>query len=175
MQYGYERLMDEYDLTYSELPNDAKVSIQAIKKIEKAMNMAEATGKKVSKDTIEKIKANDKWTMNEILDYVHDTDDNDDDMPYDEEEILEDFEGTEESKGNKDVVIPQINLKIEDELKSLYSTGKKKFTIDELGDSAGNVYDAIFDFYDADEENGVQTSNYSLIEKDDNLFHLSKI
>jgi hypothetical protein len=175
MQYGYEKMMDEYDLTYSELPQAAKVSIQAIKKIEKAMNMVEASGKKVSRDTIEKIKANDKWTMNEILDYVHDTDDNDDDMPYDEEEILEDFEGTEESKGNKDVVIPQINLKIEEELKSLYSTGKKKFTIDELGESAGNVYDAIFDFYDADEDNGVQTSNYQLIEKDDNLFHLSKI
>jgi len=178
MQYGYEKMMDEYDLTYSELPQAAKVSIQAIKKIEKAMNMVEASGKEVKRDTIEKIKANDKWTMNEILDYVHDTDDNDDDMPYDEDEIFDDLEELEEevkTEKNKDVVIPQINLKIEDELKSLYSTGKKKFTIDELGDSAGNVYDAIFDFYDANEENGVQTSNYSLIEKDDNLFHLSKI
>ena len=169
MQYGYEKMMDEYDLEYSELPKDAKVGIQAIKKIEKAIHMAESKGNDISQDTIEKIRANDRWVMSEILDYVNDTDDNDDDMPYDEEEIVEDLK----EDGKK--IIPQINLQIEDELKSLYSTGQRKFTIDELGDSAQTVYNAIFDHYDDDEDNGVQTSNYSLIEKNDNLFHLSKI
>jgi hypothetical protein len=170
MQYAYEKMMDEYDLEYSELPKDAKVGIQAIKKIEKAIVMAEAKGNDISQDTIEKIKANDRWVMSEILDYVNDTDDNDDDMPYDENEIVEDLK--EDSKQNK---IPQYNLQIEEELKSLYNTGQRKFTVDELGDEARTVYDAIFDHYDPDEDNGVQTSNYLIVEKNDNLFHLSKI
>ena len=106
--------------------------------------------------------------MNEILDYVNDTDDNDDDMPYEEDEIIDDIE-------SKVVVIPPHHLRIEDELKTLYSTGKKRYTIEELHDVAPSAYDAIFDTYDPEEDNGIETSYYSLIEKDDNFFHLSKI
>jgi hypothetical protein len=168
MQYGYEKMMEEYELSYSELPQDAKYGIQAIKNIEKSMLMVEAKGQEVSNATINKVKANDKWVMNEILDYVHDTDDNDDDMPYEKEEIIDELE-------TKTVVIPPHHLRIEDELKTLYSTGKKRYSIEELGDAAPSVYNALFDVYDPEEENGIETSYYSLIEKDDNLFHLSKI
>lgn len=168
MQYGYERLMEEYDLTYSELPKEAKIGISAIKNIEKAMIMVEKKGQTVSQATINKIKANDKWTMSEILDYVNDTDKNDDELPFEEDEIIDELKA-------KDVVIPPHHLRIEDELKTLYTTGKKRYTIEELGDSAPSVYSALFDVYDPDEENGIQTSYYSLIEKEDNLFHLSKI
>jgi hypothetical protein len=169
MEYQYIKAMEEFDLSFGELPEDAQTGIEQIKDVEKAINMLNNRGKRPTEKTLKKLRAMDKWVYYEILDYVNDTDKNDDEMPYDDDEIINELEG-----GNN-VVIPPYALRIEDELKSLYDSGTKSYSIDQLKSSASSVYDVIFDGYDPDEENGVQTSNYSLIEKNDNLFHISKI
>ena len=87
MEYAYEKLMQQHKLSYAELPSDAKVGIDTIKNIEKSITMLEKKGKKVSQSVINKIKANDKWIVNEILDFVDDTDKNSDDLPYEKKEI----------------------------------------------------------------------------------------
>jgi hypothetical protein len=168
MEYQYIKAMEEFDLSYGELPEDAQTGIDQIKDVEKAINMLQSRGKNPTEKTLKKLRAMDKWVYYEILDHVNDTDNNEDEIPFDDEEIINELEV-------KDVVIPPHNLRIEDELKSLYDSGKKAYSIEQLKSNASNVYDVIFEGYDPDEENGVETSNYSLIEKNDNLFHISKI
>jgi TATA-binding protein-associated factor Taf7 len=92
IKYAYEKLMQEKKLSVNDLPEDAKVGITILKDIEKSRKMAEKGGKTVSDKTIAKIKANDKWVVNEILDFLDETDENEDDMPYDGEEIEEEIE-----------------------------------------------------------------------------------
>ena len=169
MEYQYIEAMEKFDLSFGELPEDAQTGIEQIKDVEKAINMLSSRGKKPTEKTLKKLRAMDKWVYYEILDYVNDTDKNDDEMPYDEEEIIDELEGA------NSIAIPPHHLRIEDELKSLYDSGKKSYSIDQLKSTASSVYDVIFDGYDPDEENGIETSNYSLIEKNDNLFHISKI
>jgi hypothetical protein len=48
MQYAYQKLMQENGLEFNDLPEDAKHGIEAIRNIEKAINMAENIGLKKS-------------------------------------------------------------------------------------------------------------------------------
>ncbi len=101
IKYAYQKLMAEHKLTIADLPSDAKIGIEAIMNIEKAINMAEKKGKKINPNTIAKIKANDKWVVNEILDFLDDTDKNSDEIPHEEEEVIEEIEETSEGKDGK--------------------------------------------------------------------------
>lgn len=169
MKYGYEELMEEYNLTFNELPSDAKVGINAIKNIEKAISMATAKGRKVSSDTIAKIRANDKWIVNEILDYIEDTDENDEEMPEDNNEIIDEIKGKVELTNEQ-----KYALEIENELKRMYESGNREFTIESVKSNARNTYSVLFDSYDENEENGVVTSRYKLIETKPKVFTISK-
>lgn len=102
IKYAYQKLMAEHKLTVAQLPEDAKIGITAIMNIEKAISMAEKKGKKISPDTIAKIKANDKWVVNEILDFLDDTDKNADEIPHEEEEVIDEIKETIEGKEGKD-------------------------------------------------------------------------
>jgi len=167
MQYAYEKLMSEYDLSYSELPEDAKLGIETIKNIEKAVNMAEKKGKKISSQTVAKIKANDKWVVREILDYVEDEDKNSDDMPYEDDEIIEEIDDSNDP--NK-----QLGFSIEAELEKMFSSGKKQFELSEVKSIAPNTYKVLFDNFDEEDDNGVETNRYRLIETDTEIFTISK-
>lgn len=167
MQYAYEKLMAENDLSYSELPEDAKLGIEAIKNIEKAVNMAEKKGKKISPQTMAKIKANDKWVVREILDYIEDEDNNSDEMPHDDDEIIDEIDDSNDP--NK-----QLGYTIEGELENMFATGKKEFGIGEIKSKAPNTYKVLFDNFDEEDDNGVETNRYRLIETDIEIFTLSK-
>ena len=78
INFAYEKLMQEHNLSISDLPEDAKIGITTLKDIEKSIKMAEKKGNVVSEKTYAKIKANDKWVVKEILDFVDETDDNED-------------------------------------------------------------------------------------------------
>lgn len=169
MKYGYEELMEEYNLTFNELPRDAKVGINAIKNIEKAISMANAKGNRVSSDTMAKIKANDKWIVNEILDYIEDTDENDEEMPEDNNEIIDEIKGQVELTSEQ-----KFALEIENELKRMYESGNREFTIESVKSNARNTYSVLFESYDENEENGVVTSRYKLIETKPKVFTISK-
>lgn len=171
MEFQYIKAMRENNLTYGDLPEDAQTGIDQIKDIEKGINMLEKSGKFPTEKTNRKIKAMDKWVYYEILDYVNETDKNEDEIPFDASEIKEEL--SNEGANAMDKSIDPKGLKIEEELKTLITIGTK-FTIDDIEDKAPVCYDALFEAYDPDEENGVVTSKYSLIEKDDNMFHLTQ-
>jgi len=171
MQYAYQKLMEDYGLSYNDLPEDAKHGIEAIRNIEKAINMAEKNDKTVSSKTIAKIKANDKWVVQEILDFVEDDDDNADEMPYDEDEVIE------EIKGNKQKLTKEQEyaLEIENELARMHQAGKKQWGGEEIEQFSEVVFDAVFETYHQnDTENGIETTRYSLIETESQVFTLKK-
>ena len=179
MNYKYEELMEENDLTLSELPEDAKTGIDEIKAVEKAIRMLEKSGKKPSARALKKLATLDKWVQYEIMDYLHDTDKNEDDMPFEAEDIIDDLgvgagAKKEEVEHEKEEVVEAdpLGLSIEQELDVLYQSGKKSFTIDDLAEKTSKTYDVLFDNYEDDEENGVVTTKYSLIENKEGLFTL---
>ena len=169
MQYAYQKLMEQHELTYSELPEDAKTGIDVIKDVEKAIKMAEKKGNAISQKTYNKLKINDKFVVGEILDYVNENDnDDDDEVPFDAKEIKEEMIET------TSVQLDPKGLSIDEEMKEILAQNKSKLSIDEVKRYAPNSYNAIFQGYDPDEENGIETSYFRLIEKDDNLFHIIK-
>jgi hypothetical protein len=167
MQYAYQKLMAENDLTLAELPEDAKLGIEAIKNIEKAVNMAEKSGKKVNPQTMAKIKANDKWVVREILDYIEDEDENSDEMPHDDDEIIDEINDANNPK-------KQLGFTVESELEKMFLTNEKEFELAEIKRIAPTTYGVIFDGFDDEGDNGVETNKYRLIETDDEIFTLTK-
>jgi hypothetical protein len=177
MEFKYKKLMEENDLALNQIPEDAKTGIDEINKVLRGITMRERAGKKVLPGTLKKLATMDKWVTYEILDYLHDTDKNDDDMPINADDVLKDL--------NKDDTPPtpptppidlqpvdQLGLKIDEELDNFFQSGKTSFTIDEIRSSARNTYKEIWDNYEEGEENGIITSKYSLLEGDDKTFNL---
>lgn len=190
MKYAFEKLMAEKNLKLEELPEDAKIGIKTIKDIEKAISMAEKKGKKVNDSTISKIRANDKWVVNEILDYLEETDENDDEMPHDEEEIIDDINSSskekegeedddedededEDKQSTDDLEVSELGLKIESELDAMFETGKKEWTPKEFKKYT-NCYNTIFENYEEDGENGIDTNKYRFIETENEIYTLNK-
>jgi hypothetical protein len=209
IKYAYQKLMAENKLTVAQLPEDAKIGITAIMNIEKAISMAEKKGKKISPDTIAKIKANDKWVVNEILDFLDDTDKNADEIPHEEEEVIDEIKETIEGKGDdddsdvddddsdvddddsddddsKDTTKDEtkegiakekekaLGLLIEGELAEMHTSGKVDWHSDEIKAKYKNTYNTLFDNYVDGEENGIETTNYKLLEKSEEIFTISK-
>lgn len=172
MEYKYKKALEEYDLSVSELPEDAQEGIDQITQIEKAINMQRKKGNdRISDKTMRKIKALDKWVYYEILDHLNDTDKNDDEMPTDADEIK-----SELNKDNKtqEPVDPR-GVKIDEEFTALYSAKKTKLSPEELESSAPTAYDVLFETYnDEDSENGIETSYFRLIETSEDEFTLTK-
>lgn len=179
MEFQYEKEMQKHGLKYADLPEDAQTGIDGIKDVKKALNMLEKSGKKPTAKTLKKVKAMDKWVCYEIYDIVNDTDKNEDEMPFEEEEVLEEIEEQvkdemEEHKEQK--ASNDKGAKVEAEIKSLFDNNVKQIDIEDLRTKAPVCYDILFDTYDPDEENGIQTTRYSLIEgKEDDLFHVKKL
>jgi hypothetical protein len=70
---------------------------------------------------------------------------------------------------NEDMVneVDELGLQVNEELNRMFETGETEFDIEDIRKVAKKTYDLIFDNYEDDEENGVETSNFSLLEKDD--------
>ena len=119
----------------------------------------------------------DKWITYEIYDHVNDTDNNSDDMPF-EDEIIDDLKSEISENGNvKSIKAPvdSLPLQVEAELKSMHDAGINSIDIDDLQTKSPKCYQILFESYDPDEENGIETSLYSIIEsKSDDNFHIKK-
>lgn len=217
IKYAYQKLMAEHKLTVAELPEDAKIGITTIMDIEKAISMAEKKGKKINPKTIAKIKANDKWIVNEILDFIDDTDKNEDEIPHESEEVIDEIketiEGKDDGKGkgkgeeededegedesddedeseedddskggakdeSKEGIAKEkekaLGLLIEGELAEMHTSGKVDWHSDEIKAKYKNTYNTLFDNYVDGEENGIETTNYKLLEKSEEIFTISK-
>ena len=191
-KYAYEKLMEEHNLTFVELPEEARVGIETIKGIEVAIKLNEKRGIKVSEKTLIKLKANDKWTVNEILDYVEGTETNEEEIPFEKDEVVEELEAAATAaaaEGNSDDDEPvnqghssqvseeetkALGLLIDRELEAMFKSGKSEWTGDEINAKAENVYATLFENYEDDAENGIETSNFKLIETKQEVFTLTK-
>lgn len=179
MEKAYEKLLKEHDLQITDLPEDAQIGIKSIKEIEKAVAMTEKKGKTVTPSTIAKLKALDKWIVREITDLVEDKDTNTDAPPVTPDvaaQVLADAKTDEPAKGADEPDIKAVDEKgvaIDKEFDEMWSNNKKECTLDELKQLANKAYDVVFDSYEAGKENGINTSNYSLIESGDK-FTLTK-
>jgi len=166
MEFQYEKLMEQEGLTLKELPEDAKVGIESIAKIKRIINLTESKGKKIRPDVYKKLKANDKWVVREILDYLEGKDSRQsDEVPHSEKEIEKDI-----AENNVD----PLGLEIENELKGLLESGVKEINADDLKSKAPKTYSVVFKNYEQEEDNGVETSNYSIIETDQEVFTIKK-
>ena len=178
MEFQYEKELQKNELKYADLTEDAQTGIDGIKDIKKALNMLEKSGKKPTAKTLRKVKAMDKWVCYEIYDIVNDTDKNEDDIPFEEEEVLEEIEGQVKDDMEEHEKQSESNskgLKVELEIQVLHEKGIKEIDIEDLKSKAPTCYDILFDTYDPEEENGIETSNYSLIEsKDNDKFNIKK-
>lgn len=183
MELQYVKELEKHGLQVKDLPEDARTGIREINKALSFIKMGEAKGKITSPDAIKKIKAMDKWVLYEIYDLVGDKDDNEEEIPYESEDVQDDLEDDneddnedyeeEERKSNLSTNVD--GNKIDFELNELYKTGKLEYNINELKSVAPNIYKAIFDIYEKGEENGVETNNYSLIEFEEQKYKLTKI
>lgn len=186
IEFAYEKLMKENNLSVNELPKDAVIGIKSITDISKAIAMRERTGKKVHSGIVEKLRANDKWVTREILEHLDGKErNNTDEVPNDAKEVIQEIKAdtTTDSKTNtntkttENVVLSEAGKKIDVELSSLEKSGKTLLTLDELKDFACKTYDTIFDSYNEAEENGVETTNFRIVEteKGSKTFNLTKI
>ena len=173
MEFQYKKELEKNGLTISELPEDAQTGIDQINDVLKAFRMLERKGQKPTAKALKKLKAMDKWVTYEILDYLHDTDKNDDEIPFDAEDVLDgDQNEPKDDKGDSNVDVDPIGLKIDAELEQLYASGKTVYSIEELGSNAKETYNVLFESYEDGEENGVVTSRFSLLEGADKKFTL---
>lgn len=189
IELAYKKLMEDEKLTFNELPTDAKIGIDSINNILKAINMAEKKGRKVSDNVISKVKANDKWVVREIIDYVEDKNENKEPLPNKAKEVVEqiktetepvktiEVKPTEQKTEEKpeEVKVDPKGVAIDEELKKLFESGKTKHTLEELKTAAPKAYNVIFDTYDNSGDNGIETSFYKLIEVEDKVFEVSKL
>ena len=61
----------------------------------------------------------------------------------------------------------EIGLQVEAELSRMFETGQRVWDIEDIRRTAKKTYDLLFDSYEEGEANGVETSNYSLLERED--------
>lgn len=185
---AYEKLMQEHKLVLADLTEDARIGIDTIKKIEKAINLSNHKGNKVSDSVLKKVEANDRWVVREILDMLEEKNTNKtEEVPHKAEEVITEIkeetppvkveEKKEEKKEEKPGELPvdARAQRADKEIKSLLESGKDKLTLDEMEKSAKNCYDIIFDGYKEGEENGFETTYYSVKETEPKVFALSKI
>jgi transcriptional regulator with XRE-family HTH domain len=170
--YAYSKLMQQHNLTMDDLSEDAKIGISQIKDVEKGIRMTEARGKSITPATISKIKAMDKWIVSEILDSINDTDDNDDEMPFDADDIEEDLNGDNPDNSNESPENLALGTKIDVDLRKAFESGKTSITFDELKTISPTAWKVVFDNYDDTGDNGLETSHYSLLETSENNFTL---
>lgn len=176
MELQYLKALKEHDLSIKDLPEDARIGIDGINDVLKGFAMLERKGKNPTERTLRKLKAMDKWVTYEIYDLVNGTDKNDDEMPEDPEEIVDEIEDQiEEEKPNPaDEKKKMLGEQIDKELEAMHKTGRKDWEVQSIRSIAPRTYSVIYDGYEDDDENGVKTSNYTLIETDDKIFTINK-
>ena len=184
MELQYLNALEEYNLDVNDLPEDAQIGIEQINNVIKNIELCEKKGTLVKEATFKKLKAMDKWVYYEILDVVNETEENDDEMPYEEEDFTEELnepihelQEEEEEEDDDDNYAEGDKLlgeRIEEDFNEMHKNGKTSFSMEELKSLSKTAYDVIFNSYEEDEDNGIETTNFSLIEHSEYQFTLTK-
>ncbi len=187
-KYAYEKLMDENKLSINELPEDARTGISAIKDQEKGIALQDKKGKKPSAATLNKIKAWDKAVTREIVDFLEDRNEDavekeklanagkEEAKKISEESAAAKLEEDEAAKNKAPEVDPR-GAEIDAECIKMVSNSKDKVDLNYLKEHAPTAYKLIFDTYEKQGENGISTSNFSILEINDQreTFQLKKL
>lgn len=187
-KYAYEKLMDENNLTINDLPDDAKTGISAIKDQEKGIALQDKKGKKPSESTLSKVKAWDKAVTREIADFLEDKNEaaaekerlsnagKDEAKRIADEAAAAKLAEEEAAKGKAPEVDPR-GAEIDAECVKMLSNSKERVDLNYLKEHAPTAYKLIFDTYEKQGENGIATSNFSLLEINDQreTFQLKKL
>lgn len=178
MEFGYEKLMKENNLTLNDLNDDARNGIAIIRSTMVVINREAKRGKSVSDLTWGKVKSNDKWVCGEILEILDGKQrNNTDEIPFDEEEIIEqiDEENNDYNNGVEYTEsVDPIGIRIDNELDIAYMNGNTRISLDELKNLSHTAYDVIFDNYEQNTKNGIETTYFNLLETDKYIFTLTK-
>jgi len=152
------------------LSEDAQGGISDIEHLLKFMNMTTKTGKEVPKSSIAKVARYDKWVVGEILDYINNTDNNPDNSGVDKMEVIQEIKDTDKEQP------PQVDPAIDIALKGMFDSDQKEYNFEEIKSNSKAIYDIVFNTYNREEENGLVTSNFSLLEKEKNssIFVINK-
>lgn len=173
---GYEKLMEENGLALADLNKEAIVAIQTISDVKKSINMLSKKGKTISDKVIEKIKTNDKWACQEILEIIDGKERNTTAAaPHTKEEIITEIKQEIKQEIDETNSTDPNGLKIDGDLEKAFTEGKTTITAEELKTVSPTAYDIIAASYEEGKTNGVETSYYTLIEKEKHVFTLSKI
>jgi hypothetical protein len=168
MKLAFEKLLETNNLEISDLPKITQVEIKELTQLKSLIESKMTIGQNVTPVTLQKIKDKDNEIVDDILDYLGDDDDDDDSgSNYDGNDDSEN--GNDDSDDDNDDSDDDNDddmdaIAIDKELHNLFKSGITTFNLDQLRNNAPVTYECIFDTYGQDEENGINTSNYSLIE-----------
>jgi hypothetical protein len=178
MELGYEKLMRENNLKLSDLNEDARNGIANVKAVMVVVNREAKKGKSVSDLTWSKVRTNDKWICGEILETLDGKErNNTDELPYDEEEIIDQIQDEQEEQNNEIDQMEStdpIGIKIDTELDIAYMNGNTRISLEDLKNVSHTAYNVIFDNYESNTKNGVETTYFNLLETDKYIFTLTK-
>lgn len=167
MKLGYEKLLEKQDLDANDLSNDVQLRIREITQLKNLILSKKRIGQNVSDITLEKLKEKDAELCDIILEDIEDLDLDDDN--YSDENQDENFEN--ENFGDQET-----GILIDEELKMFSGTGQSTITLNNMKSIMPNVYDVIWESYEDNNDNGISTSNFDLIEtgKNSETFKLIK-
>ena len=173
MKLAFEKLLETNNLEISDLPKITQVEIKELTQLKSLIDSKMTIGQNVTPATLQKIKDKDNAIVDDILEFLGDDDtdedDNeidrfsdDDDTDEDDNDNNEDDEDDDTDGQNMDAIT------IDKELHNLFKSGLTTLSLAQLRDNAPETYECIFDTYGQDEENGINTSNYSILETSPN-------
>jgi hypothetical protein len=162
MKLAFEKLLENNNLEVSELPKITQVEIREANSLKGLISSKKNIGQNVSSETLQKLEDKDNSICDDILDYI-DADEDSDDSENDSQ--ADDYD-EDDSDG----------VTIDQELHNLYKSGMTTLDFNDIRNNAPAIYECLFDTYGQDEENGINTSNYSIIETSPNseTFNITK-
>jgi hypothetical protein len=194
MKLGYEKLMEENNIEEKDLSKDLIVVIREVKQLKSIIQSKRNIGQTPTPETMSKLRFKDKWIVNELLDYIEDSDEDDDDdsddTDQDTDQNLADDSDDDDSDDDEDDdsdddasddddndEIEADGVLIDSELIALLNSGKSTITFTDLKNLAPETEKLIFQNYEPNSENGIITTNFSLIETAQNseIFKISKL
>jgi hypothetical protein len=164
MKLAFEKLLENNNLEVSELPKITQVEIREANSLKGLIQSKKNIGQKVTSETLQKLEDKDNAICDDILDYIDA--DEDEDFVDPENDSQDDDDDDDDTDG----------VTIDQELHNLYKSGMTTLDFNAIRNNAPAVYDCLFDTYGQDEENGINTSNYSIIETSPNseTFNITK-
>lgn len=177
MKLAFEKLIEKYDLEVSELPKITQVEIREINALKGLIESKRTIGQNVTPETMEKLKDKDSSIVDDILGYVEMQDSEEEEEETESEDSEDDSEDNSEEEEEEDNSDDEDGVSIDSELNELFKSGRTTLNFSQIRNFAPTTYECLFETYGKDEENGIITSNYSIIETSPNseTFNISKI